>query len=655
MKPFKTGTKRKKTEKIFAAVLAAVLLSVGLLTLSPYSSDAAAEKAVSDKSWDSVEQIIKKKLGTGYNEIGMCTGYVYWCLKNAYGVDWGKNSVVDTLEKKLRDKGITMVAEGRDGKLTADMKPGDIVIFLQGNTGMHCAVLGEKGRLYHARSSVGVADSPTLAQWMALPDTSKNCDRYRIYRGLSAHIDISVSVKKESRDKALTEGNDCYSLAGAQYEAVCGDSRIILTTDESGKAKGMLKDISRSKAGKVTVKEIRPSKGYIVDEATYTGDGSDGNVSVKSLETPVYNPAEMMMNKFDSETGQACPQRGASLKGAVFKADFYGTEKETEVEDSGEMSLKPLRTWYFETDEKGGIKWSGEYFSDGYEQSELYYSSGGEGEKQPVLPLGTLIIKEVEAPEGYLLNDEEYICVIGEEGSPNYGKEPLINVYQAPKVPEKIKRGDISLCKIEEGSQKRMANVPFRITSVEAAGVEGSQDGTGESHIVVTDANGFLSTSDSFNAHDIRTNENDKAWNGDTADISMLDCSAGIWFGEVSAMETGRGALPYGRYIIDELPCESNEGCQLVTGIEIEITRDTYTVELGTVTNDRIDKTQEKPESDNTDNTENERKSDSGDSENEKAVQTGDGSLGIVMSGIILCTVSLIAMMTVIIRHRKQL
>ena len=46
-----------------------------------------------------------------------------------------------------------------------------------------------------------------------------------------------------------------------------------------------------------------------------------------------------------------------------------------------------------------------------------------------------------------------------------------------------IKRGDLEGVKIGAGTHKRLANVPFKITSKT----------TGESHIVVTDKNGQFS------------------------------------------------------------------------------------------------------------------------------------------------------------------
>ena len=53
-------------------------------------------------------------------------------------------------------------------------------------------------------------------------------------------------------------------------------------------------------------------------------------------------------------------------------------------------------------------------------------------------------------------------------------------IDEAHSIYNQIKRGDIEGVKIGAGTHKRLANVPFRITSKT----------TGESHIIVTDANG---------------------------------------------------------------------------------------------------------------------------------------------------------------------
>lgn len=88
-------------------------------------------------------------------------------------------------------------------------------------------------------------------------------------------------------------------------------------------------------------------------------------------------------------------------------------------------------------------------------------------------------------------------------------------------------RGDLAFVKVADGTQQRLAGVPFKITSKT----------TGESHMIVTDGNGQASTAASWNAHTTDTN-------GGTAE-------SGVWFGG-SDPDDAKGALPYGTYTVEE-------------------------------------------------------------------------------------------------------
>ena len=68
-----------------------------------------------------------------------------------------------------------------------------------------------------------------------------------------------------------------------------------------------------------------------------------------------------------------------------------------------------------------------------------------------------------------------------------------------------IKRGDIEGVKIGAGTHKRLADVPFRITSKT----------TGENHVVVTDDNGQFSTSADWASHKHNTNAGKTSEDGD--------------------------------------------------------------------------------------------------------------------------------------------
>ena len=102
------------------------------------------------------------------------------------------------------------------------------------------------------------------------------------------------------------------------------------------------------------------------------------------------------------------------------------------------------------------------------------------------LPYGKYRIEESNAPEGYLTDGAKPIeFEITEDGK-------IVDLTdEAHSIYNQIKRGDIEGVKIGAGTHKRLANVPFRITGKT----------TGESHIIVTDANGQLSTSSDWVSH----------------------------------------------------------------------------------------------------------------------------------------------------------
>ena len=129
-------------------------------------------------------------------------------------------------------------------------------------------------------------------------------------------------------------------------------------------------------------------------------------------------------------------------------------------------------------------------------------------------------------------------------------------------VYNQIKRGDIEGVKIGAGTHKRLASVPFRITSKT----------TGESHIVVTDKNGQFSTASSWASHKVNTN----------AGKSSED---GVWFG-TSEPDDSKGALLYDTYVIEELKCDSNAGFKLIPAFEIVVSRNKVTIDLGTLTDE---------------------------------------------------------------------
>lgn len=174
-----------------------------------------------------------------------------------------------------------------------------------------------------------------------------------------------------------------------------------------------------------------------------------------------------------------------------------------------------------------------------------------------LLPYGNFRIVESEAPNGYLTDGAKPIdFAITENGK-------IVDLTdEAHSIYNQIKRGDIEGVKIGAGTHKRLADVPFRITSKT----------TGESHIVVTDDNGQFSTSSEWASHKHNTNA------GKTSED-------GVWFG-TSEPDDSKGALPYDTYIIEEMRCDSNKGFELIPPFEIVVSRNNLVIDLGTLTDE---------------------------------------------------------------------
>ena len=143
---------------------------------------------------------------------------------------------------------------------------------------------------------------------------------------------------------------------------------------------------------------------------------------------------------------------------------------------------------------------------------------------------------------------------------------------------QQVIRGDLSAVKADEDTMERMAGVPFLVTS----------ETTGEWHVVVTDENGMLDTSSSWNPHTQRTNASDAAYDpaSGRVDDSKLDSSAGVWFSgnadKATPVDDSLGALPYDIYSVQELRSKADEGHSLAH-FSVTVTRHGVDLHMGTV------------------------------------------------------------------------
>ena len=302
--------------------------------------------------------------------------------------------------------------------------------------------------------------------------------------------------------------------------------------------------------GTITVEEKAAPNGYLLEGAYMQANGSseqikgvyvaqiteDGELAVLSGSNQ-YSVSDKVIRggvkiqKRDLETKDTKPQGGATLKDTAFEIISLNDNPvlvDGKLYNKNEV-VKTIHT---------GV--------DGIATTAT-----------DTLPYGHYKISESKSPTGYLTTgaaDREFDIV-------NDG-EIVDLTDEAHSVYNQIIRGDLEGVKIGDGTHKRLANVPFRITSKT----------TGESHIIVTDANGQFSTSSEWVSHKQNTN----------AGKSSED---GIWFG-TSTPDDSKGALLYDTYTIEELRCDSNKGMTLIPAFDVVVSRNKTVIDLGTLTDD---------------------------------------------------------------------
>ena len=372
----------------------------------------------------------------------------------------------------------------------------------------------------------------------------------------------NLTLQKVSANESITSGNSCYSLSGATYgiysDAGCTSQVGTLTTDSSGNS-----NVISLNEDTYYYKELTAPAGYEVDGAVKSIKVSASQTAtIKASDTPTNDPVRISINKVDSETGDKV-QGGASLENAEFTVKYYAG-----YYNAGNLPANATRTWVIKTLKTAGGNYMAALNNTCKVSGDDFYKvSNG----TVVLPLGTISIEETKAPEGYKL-DGAYLQVggVGEKITGKYVAQIIQNGNLAQlkggntfKVSDKIKRGDFKLTKIDTDNQNRMSDIPFRVTC----------KGTGESHIIKTDENGYFSSESSWNAHSKNTN------GGGAYD--------GLWFSSADGsakVDDSVGAMPYGDYTLEELSCDNNRGKILYKG-EFSIRRDTVTVDIGTIEN----------------------------------------------------------------------
>lgn len=265
-----------------------------------------------------------------------------------------------------------------------------------------------------------------------------------------------IGVQKESANPELTDGNDCYSLEGAEYTIYKTESDANNNKNSIGKLTTNEKGYGASdwlELGTYWIKETKAPEGYALDDEPIKVQVNEvaKATKVNVTENPQNDPASVLIGKFDGEhtyNGQQniAQAKAPSLAGAQFEVKFYPTL------DEDYSSVEPLRTWYLETDADGFCNLDESYFAQDKESAPLFKSTAG----NTTLPLGTLTFKEIKAPEGYNLEeiydyDANGNLVPVENGiyvrqvTGDQSGDINVYTYNMPIVPNYVNRGGISI------------------------------------------------------------------------------------------------------------------------------------------------------------------------------------------------------------------
>lgn len=286
----------------------------------------------------------------------------------------------------------------------------------------------------------------------------------------------AIELQKSSANPELTEGNSCYSLAGAVYGVYSGSSKIAeLTTNSNGYAK-----VDNIPAGSYTVKEITAPKGYALDVIGHNVTVTSGQTAtLRVTDLPQSDPVSVLLGKIDAETTQDMPQGSASLENAEFTVKYYDGFYDTDPAEEGEEAV---RTWVLKTNASGKTAMTDDLKVSG---DQFYKNSNGYN----TLPLGTITIQETKAPTGYLLNDEVFVRQITSEGTVEG-----VTTYNAPTIPEEIIRGDIQIVKYGENNAETDDSSADIKRPLEGVKFHLESKTTGEVYTIITDEQGIAST-----------------------------------------------------------------------------------------------------------------------------------------------------------------
>ena len=331
----------------------------------------------------------------------------------------------------------------------------------------------------------------------------------------------SVRFHKESAMPSISDGNSCYSLAGAEIsiysDADCTDLLDTLTTGEDGYTDYYSTTFREGDSVTLYFKETKAPNGFLInDEVRSITLDSEDNYTETITDMPGNDPISLVLSK---RTADGHGSGNTRLEGAEYTVKYYDTISDTDPAIAGNEAKY---TWIFRTNERGYI-----FLADNY------LVTGSDGLVKDIsgmytLPLGTITIQETKAPEGYLLNDTVYVAqTVLDSGNNTVRTTNLPTDDNAAQ--ETPYEGTISIQKFLGGSNAVKASEPdaeFQIYLKSAGSYDASPEDSRQT--ITTDANGYAITKrlpyGTYTIH--QTKGNNKYYFIDDIDVTISDNNA---------------------------------------------------------------------------------------------------------------------------------
>ena len=332
----------------------------------------------------------------------------------------------------------------------------------------------------------------------------------------------SVRFHKESAMPSISDGNSCYSLAGAEIsvysDSGCTDLLDTLTTGEDGYTGYYSTTFREGESVTLYFKETKAPKGFLInDEVRSITLDSEDSYTETITDMPGNDPISLVLSK---RTADGHGSGNTRLEGAEYTVKYYDALSDTDPAQSGSTAKY---TWVFKTDENGRIRLRPDYLLSG--SDGLIANSNG---TSYVLPLGTVTIQETRAPEGYLLNDTVYVAQTILDSSNNTVR--TTNLPTDDKAAQETPyEGTISIQKFLGSSNAVKASEPdaeFQIYLKSAGSYDASPEDSRQT--ITTDANGYAITKrlpyGTYTIH--QTKGNNKYYFIDDIDVTISDNNA---------------------------------------------------------------------------------------------------------------------------------